>query len=87
MNKSSCTGAVTDKQSKKLVVKSLFKNCNTVWVAVDDILAIFGESLISRIVYSIVDFVGAFFDSVGSGIRNFDTHIALNISNNVDRMV
>jgi hypothetical protein len=58
MNKSSCTGAVTDKQSKKLVAKSLFENGDAVWVAVDDILAIFGEGLISCIVCSIVDFVG-----------------------------
>ena len=70
MNKSSCTAAITDKQSKKLVVKSLFENGNTIWVAVNDILAIFGEGLIS-IVCSIIDFIGTFFSSIGGKICNF----------------
>ena len=71
MNKSSCTGTVTDNR-KNLLSRVFFENCNAFWVAVDDILAIFGEGLISCIMCSIVDFVGVFFSSVGGRICNFD---------------
>lgn len=87
IDKPARAGTVTDEESMELVLGSLFKDSDTIWVAGKDVLTIFGESLIRRIVGAIVHLVRAFFGVESFGIRDFDTEFALDIFDNVDRTI
>jgi len=84
IDKATRTGTVTDEEATELVFGSLFKDSNAVWVASNDVLTIFGECLIRRILGAIIQLLRVFFGAESFGIRDFDTEFTLNISNNID---
>lgn len=87
IDKASSRGTVTDEQAIKLVLISLFKDGDAIGIACKNILTIFWESLIGRVVSTIVHLVGAFFCSESFGIGNLDTEFALDIFDDVGRTV
>src|SRR5579859_7118801 len=71
----------------ELVFGSFLKDSDTVWVAGNDVLTIFGESLIGGIVGTIIHLVCTFFGVESFGIGNFDTELTLDIFDNIDWMI
>jgi hypothetical protein len=87
IDKAARTGTVTDKEATEFVFGSLFKDSDAVWVAGNDVLIIFGESLIRGIMGTIIHLVRTFFGAESFGIHDFDTKFTLNIFNNIDWMI
>ena len=73
MNKAGSTCPITNEQSVELVVRSTLEDSNTVGIACNDILAIFWEGLICRIVSTVVEFISAILRSQGFAVADFDS--------------
>src|SRR5579859_3721826 len=71
----------------ELVFGSFLKDSDAVWVAGNDVLTIFGESLIGGIMGTIIHLVCVFFGVESFGIGNFDTELTLDIFDNIDRTI
>jgi hypothetical protein len=81
------TCAIADEHSLELVVGSFLKEGNAVWIDRDDILAIFWESLICRVMRAVVQHISAFFRTPRFAIPDFDAKLSADITDYIDRTI
>jgi hypothetical protein len=83
IDKAGRTCTIADKNPLKLVVRSLFNERDAVAVARKDILAIFWESVICRVVGAVVELLGSVSRFKCCGIADFDAEFTVDVLGNV----